>query len=366
MSVKKSVLFLSIVPHSREDRLAECARLAGWEPHLISLAEPKFDWRKNFSSASQPGSDLNIEEFSLIHAFASSGDQAAQFVANKLKPTILDIYDPISTQAGEEAWKHQAERWAIENADGITHRDLRIKTLQRAHGWRLPQHNLFLYDPLPAVKSKPKRDGIRVVSIGWIGKGDTSAMKTIDTLCYGGIHVHIFFNRYANGEEIKQYLDYAYWSPYLHIEEPVYGQAYWDRLREFDFGLAVSDRLNFNEPFEDYDQNLLRTCGSSRIADYIAAGLGIIHSPGLKFQNFIARRYAPVVVPVDKEFLASPRRALQAAANSERKDVSAITTAGVAQRLGRFYEEVLSDSRAGVGRSGSVPIGNGTVRARAS
>jgi hypothetical protein len=78
--------------------------------------------------------------------------------------------------------------------------------------------------------------------------------------------------------------------------------------------------------------------------DYLLVGLGIIISPGLEFQWFLARRYALVTVPVTREFLKSPRStlelALQKKAKAVMKNLAAITTRGVARRLGEFYSKV--------------------------
>ena len=111
-----------------------------------------------------------------------------------------------------------------------------------------------------------------------------------------------------------------------------------------DFGLAIFEPDLFGESPKEYTEDYLKGCGSSRLMDYIKADLGVIISPCFKFQLFIARRYAPVVVTVTGEFLQKPRPILEAALREKarvgKKDLSAITTQGVAQRLGRFYEQV--------------------------
>src|ERR1043166_7604599 len=44
----RCVLFLSLKPHTREAKLAEAARFAGWHPILISTESPNFDADKYF------------------------------------------------------------------------------------------------------------------------------------------------------------------------------------------------------------------------------------------------------------------------------------------------------------------------------
>jgi hypothetical protein len=83
--------------------------------------------------------------------------------------------------------------------------------------------------------------------------------------------------------------------------------------------------------------------------DYVQAGLGIIIPPGVAFQWFLARRYAPVAVPLTREFLSNPRpileSALQRKARAKQKDLSAISVRGAARRLTRFYSEIAGQPR---------------------
>ena len=88
-----------------------------------------------------------------------------------------------------------------------------------------------------------------------------------------------------------------------------------------------------------------RGAGSSRLMDYLRVGLGVIISPGLKFQWFLARRYSVVVVPVTREFLKDPRPSLESAmreiSQPKKRNLAAITTRGAAPRLGKLYRRVI-------------------------
>jgi hypothetical protein len=232
----------------------------------------------------------------------------------------------------------------------MTHRDLRVKYLHELYRYPLPQHNTLIMDLLPEASPRRRHvrsDGeIRVVSVGWVGKGDSSILRTIRALCADRIHVHMYVNPFQRetDPEIEDYRELKKQSHYFHFEQPVFGDAYWEHLSRYDFGLSVCEPLVFGETPVSVTMDSLHGAGSSRLTDYILAGLGIIISPGLRFQWFLARRYGAVVVSVSHGFFQSPQVVLESAlrlkAESRPKNVSAITTRGVARRLGEFYSKV--------------------------
>lgn len=361
--LERCVLFLSLRPHTREARLAEAARLAGWEPFLIHAGDLKFDADKYFLVHARIGGLLQLLLISwffrgpLIHLFAPDGAQAYLLCATKIRPLILDINDTCKShliQSTPRIWE-QCERDAIRTSDGMTHRDLRVKYLHELYGYPLPRHNMLVVDvgqeKVSQGKSSPssqvKRSGeIRVVSVGWVGKGDNSIMRTIRALCADRIHVHMYTNPFQRetDPEIAGYWKLQKQSEYFHFEQPVFGCAYWEHLSRYDFGLSVCEPLVFGETPVSVTMDSLQGAGSSRLTDYILAGLGVIISPGLRFQWFMARRYAAVVVSVTPELLNGPRAILESAlrqkADARPKNVSAITIRGASRRLGKFYSKV--------------------------
>jgi hypothetical protein len=154
------------------------------------------------------------------------------------------------------------------------------------------------------------------------------------------VHVHVFFNpmQHPAHPDAIYYRQLERDCPFFHVEKSVWGDAYWETLRRFDFGLSVNERIIFGEPAEEYDMGEIAVCGSSRIADYVATGLGAIVTPGLRLQSLIARHYAPVCVEADRAFLENPRPALCAALRARRnRPLHALTCSGVAPRLDAFY-----------------------------
>jgi hypothetical protein len=356
------VLFVSLKPHTREAKMAETARLGGWHPILIYAEPPNFDADKYFQAHARVGGLFQLLFISwlfqgrLIHLFAPDGAQAYLLCVTKIRPLILDLNDTCKSHALESLpriWE-RCERDAIRAADGMTHRDLRIKYLHQIHAYPLPRRNLLFIDLLPEVSprlGRTTREGeLRVVSVGWVGRGDSSILRTIRALCAGNIHVHMYVNPFQreSDPDIAGYVALQRESKYFHFERPVFGDAYWEELSGYDFGLSVSEPLVFGETLKSVTLDSLRGAGSSRLTDYFLSGLGVIISPGLRFQWFLARRYAAVVVPVTPAFLDNPRPALEAAfqkkTNTLRRNLSAITTKGAARRLGEFYSKVAQGS----------------------
>ena len=358
-NLHKYVLFISLRPHTRETRLAQAARIAGWEPILVYAGgDLKYEVGKFFYLHARVGGLFRLLwviwyfRGPLVHVFAPDGAQAYLLCKAKTGRLILDINDTTMSHLlniNPRIW-HYCEREAIRAADGMTHRDLRVKYLQKLYGYSLPRYNILVQDPLtevPTPQSKVrKRDDIHVVSSGFVGIGENAIVRTLRALCADRIHVHMYtmpLQRQAD-QELKPYFELQQQSEYFHWKDAVYGESYWTSLTSCDFGLVAYEPFVFGEIPTLVTLDALRGNTSSRLMDYAQAGLGIIIPPGVAFQWFLARRYAPVTVALTREFLARPRAALESAlrekASARKKNLQAITTSGVARRLGMFYEKV--------------------------
>ncbi len=352
----RTVLFLSIVAHSREIRLAAAARHSGWLPILVTSTQPRFNVSEHFQVAQVVPHQLLLLLVQwlfpgpIVHLFTPFGDQAAPFLTYKTKPVILDIYDPCSEFKNEPMQRHMLERWCIGNADGFVYRDLRIRYLIRQRGYERPRRSIFLHDPLWRLPEgiEPHREphtpgDIHVVSIGWVGGGDCSMLRIFQILCAHQIHVHTYFNlhQFQGHPDATDYYRLQQMTPYFHIEDQVYDDDYWRMLVRYDFGTAVTDRLAMGEPFDNISPEAISGCGSSRVADFLSAGIGVIHHPGQRFQHSLARRYGAGVVNADAQFLRDPRSVLQRAMNNPLEysldRFSCVDIQGVSKRLGEFY-----------------------------
>ena len=352
----RTVLFASFTPHTRECRLAAAARLAGWEPYHVCNGTPKYTPADYFSFSAQLPDPIFLTlacwlfPGALIHAFAMSGEQAILLAWLKPRRLVIDLYDTCSGSLSSSVAHRQQEREVIATADGIIHRDLRIKRLQKLHGYKLPKHNILIHDPLPkaarGIGPRNHNEEIHVVSTGWISAGDNSIIRVARAFCAHQIHLHVYFNPFQQGvhPDTQCYWDLQKNSPFFHIERPVFGDDYWDALRKYDFGLSVLEPAVFGEKIANYTEDALAACGSSRLSDYIAADLGVIVSPELNFQSFWSRRFAITTVSATQEFIANPvpalRQALGTRAQRPPVDRASITIAGAARRLSAFYKKV--------------------------
>ena len=232
----------------------------------------------------------------------------------------------------------------------MTHRDMRVKYLQKLYGYSLPRHNILVQDPLTETSPRPSKSKhggeIHVISSGYLGIGENTILRTVRALCTNQIHVHLYTLRFQRKDdpEMRVYGDLQRESEYFHWEEAVYGETYWERLSRCDFGLTAYEPFVFGQKPTLCTEDALRGCASSRLMDYVQASLGIIIPPGVAFQWFMARRYSTVAVPLTREFLKNPRPILESAlrekAQAKPKNLFPISVHGVARRLDKFYSEV--------------------------
>lgn len=354
----KTVLFVSFQPHSRESRLAKCAQLAGFEPLLVYCGKTNFSLDIHFRMHVRVKGYFQLIlttwffQGPILHIFALHGDLAYNFLRAKTRPTVVDLYDTCSGFVKASNLSKNRERKVIQLADGMIHRDLRVKYLEKLYGYKMPHFNVFISDPLIELQPHPvklkKENGIHVVSIGWVDEKDNSVLRIATALCQACVHVHVYFNPFQRNRtsSMERYLLLQENSKYFHIEEPVYGNSYWRHLKQYDFGLSVFEPHFFQEEQDSYTIDYLKGCGSSRLMDYINAGLGIIISPSLEFQFFLARRYALTVVEMTHEFLKNPKPILETSLYNKTfnrsRNLKAITIKEASQRLKKFYSKLES------------------------
>ncbi len=349
-----SVLFLSIRPHSREARLALAAREGGWTPYLVSLETPRTGALSAFANIVVVRELLHLVYACwlfpgrLVHAFGLKGD--ALYLVARLKPEklVVDFYDTCAGTVADNAAQKAREAFVLERADGATHRDTRLSCLRRLGKLGLPSRNLFLHEPITQrpPPNPSSKTGLKVISTGWLGEGDNSVLRVVEALLDAGIQVCLVLNptQRMSFPMIQPYLALAARKRGLAVRESVFGDAYWRLLQEHDFGLAISEPGIFSEQLMDFTQDAMENCGSSRLADYISAGLGVITSPNLRFQNFISRHFAAAHVVADRTFLSDPVSFLRKAlALKKPRDLLSLSSSSAGPRLIRFYHSILND-----------------------
>ncbi len=357
-SCRKTVLYLALQPHSREARLAAAAKKAGWYPVLVYLAKPNYQPSADFAAHAAASGVIEMVLASwlfpgpLAHLFTLAGEDAHLFAMLKPRRLVLDFYDTSSGMRFKNTAQHAAERDAASAADGFTHRDLRMHFLQKCGKFPRFKHNVFICDPFASGdQAMPRRmrspdNPIRIVSTGWAGNPPDMIVRIVRKLACENIHVHLHLNSFEvrAAHTVAMYRRLEAENPAFHLEPTLSGEAYWDALAGYDFGLSLTDAVMFDEEGRHYTHDYIAGCGSSRLSDYIRAGLGVICSPKFRFQNYWARRYAMAVIPATQAWLGNPlpvlRETLQKMQSLPPRNLYSATVDAVASRLGRFYDAV--------------------------
>lgn len=319
VEIEKSVIFLSNIIHTRHKRIADAIGSNNWDPIIVSINKPDVLLNYQYFNAKnifQLYLIFIIYPGKLVHYFASIGSEAYFFTRLKNNFIILDIYDTVTGIQNAEPILKYREKYAIEHSKAILHRDLRIHFLKKLYNYKLPAFNILIPDFIEkSISNKIKNnDEIHVVSIGSIGaEGDDDMIYRISKiLCEKKIHVHVFEPRYTfNEPKTRKYKILSESNSYFHIENPIYGDLFKEKIRTFDYGLNIYEPFLFNEKPKQYTIDYLRGCGSSRLSDYIELGLGTIVTPGFDYQIFLAKRYSQRYVLADQSFLENPLKILK-------------------------------------------------------
>lgn len=327
---EKTVYFFSIKPHTRERLFAKYAKENGFRVTLFTIDKVKeidcllFDNYFTFK---------NIVELQLIswvlkdqvqHFFGLDGSKLYGFIKMQLNPVITDIYDTCEGRASSYFLQKRMEAYVIQNAVAITHRDLRIKNLY-SNFEREDKLDAFIPDIPVSLTSnttthKSIEREIHLVSTGWIDGNANNILRTSEIFCRNGIHVHIYYNPFQVRDSYwsKQYSNLEKQSKFFHIENPIYGSAYFEEISKYDFGLSLYDPWTFCDSNLEYSDIYIASCGSSRIVDYISVGLTPIVCPLLEFQIKMIEDLASSYILADNSFYENPRdRLLEAIENQK-------------------------------------------------
>ncbi len=352
------VVFLSPSPHSREPFLAEAARLAGWKTVLVYNQKPHYDVARHFDRVVQVTTTFEAMweracGFAprLLHVFGLDGTRIRPFMQlPRPCPVAIDIYDPAIDRCHTTPEQRQAEISGVALADGMTHRDLRFRISAREGILQLPPRNIFVSNPIdrtlvpPGLRPPPAP--ISVMHSGYID-GASTTLPLFQRLCDDGIAVRALIGQHRSTEDpdLAPYLRLAETNPLFQISNALSGREYWEAMAQSHFGLVGSSNQFLGRPFWTTNEVSLLGCSAMRLADCIAAGLGVITTPRLRHCYFLAKRYSRLVVEGNKEFVRRPGEALRRAMlllqeNPAERDFSRLTVQRLAPRLAAFYEQL--------------------------
>ncbi len=376
VSRDRRVTFVSDYPGWRELKLAYGLKRAGWDVTLLRLK----DWA---TASGKQSLDMDYSTFHDVRQFQSpwealemahqSGTRvfhnfshfdyeiSIRLLRNKPGRVIYDFYDnPFSIQDSlhsSELKKREVKDWffCIENADAICARDLQLqyrrKELGIGRGKPLilfPEY-CWNYRPLPERRAD---SDIHIVQIGWmgletLGEVDTGCFRVFEKFVDAGCHLHIVrhpvypsFGSAAFEAAFADYIELGRKTGRVHLHPTVNPEKLSDELAKYDFGANVNNGLSFDIPWTSHNVARFPFCGSSRMYDYLDAGLGMIAHEQLKF---MFRNYSSYGIIYDATRLLDGADLKQELARRPDRDAlqrarSELSIDGNIARLTRFYE----------------------------
>lgn len=321
----RRVVFVAERPSWREAKIAYGLKQAGWDVILLRRYTPNFNDLSDFVDVlpfSSPAAAVEIahrQKAALFHTFAPSCDSTIMALVHQ-KPgrVITDFYDNIFSVAhGMPALERKfaddiaQQEFCLENADAIVSRDLQLQYHRKyrpvGRGRPLLLFPEYCWDrePLP----QPRRDGAtHVVQIGWMGfeqrgEQDVGAFPIIRAFVEAGCHFHIYLHpSFPPLESVlfrtlfQDYLALRDRTGRLHFHATVPPQQLVHELTQYDFGFNMINGLSL-PGIAWHHSNPARSpyCGSSRLFDYLDAGLGMIVDGPLRYMRHTFEPYRIVL-----------------------------------------------------------------------
>jgi hypothetical protein len=326
ISRDRRVTFVSDYPGWRELKLAYGLNRAGWDVTLLRLK----DWA---TGSGKQSLDLDYSSFHDVRQFQSSWEAlemahqaetkvfhnfshfdyqtSIRLLRKKPGRVIFDFYDnPFSIHDGlpvSNPKKQEDDNWrfCIENADAICARDLQLQYRRKELGIGRAKPLILFPEycwndrPLPERRADAE---IHIVQIGWmgletVGEVDTGCYQVFEKFVAAGCHLHIYrhpvypsFGSAAFEAAFADYIELGKNTGRVHLHPTVSPEKLVDELMKYDFGASINNGLVFDIPWSNQNPVRFPLCGSSRLFDYLDAGLGMIIHKQLKF---MMRTYRP-------------------------------------------------------------------------
>jgi hypothetical protein len=281
----------------------------------LSLFKDVFDRiivYKNYKELQEIISSLNPY---LFHAHAEPNLVIAVVIQSTKRPVVYDAYD-FTTLSGRDIQQRvpqiekDAERFALENADGIVYKGSydQIKFyLDKGYNIKAPTLNyddycgsdFFVNKGLDKLSSK---DGeIHIVHIGVIvplsflpekfGHGQFG--KTAIILAKNGIHFHTYYNPYQSCEEnYPCYRSLSQKLSFFHFHRGVPHQNLHLEISQYDFGSYLAgDNIPKEIPLTWFRAN-----SGNKLFSYLESGIPIIISEIFEYNCSFIYRYGIGIV----------------------------------------------------------------------
>lgn len=246
-----------------------------------------------------------IPNVSLVHGFAPKSrypDVARSFLGKPYVHDMQDVYTIYYDHGKGPKWLDSElphERLCLAESDGIVASSLEPNPALRMIRPAAKPATLFfpLYcDDDFFMDKRLKQDGteIHIAYAGGVAGshrnskqyGNTQFHKVIDMLSAQKIHFHIYPSPSTLPVDYWEYRDLDAANPYFHLHEPVAQQELSGELSQYDFGI-----LPFFRELSDLSDLKLKYATSLKLFNYLEAGLPVIVSEEIVYQEWILGRY---------------------------------------------------------------------------
>ena len=235
---------------------------------------------------------------SILHFFSLSSREGWECFQRLPREGIrvVDLYDTAIGQC--QKFEHiRSDLALLSEPEALTFRDPRAHRALRAGLIPEPPGGYaFLPDPVEAKRVGPtEKIGARKAAlVGWVddlGHPQGHTHRLVERLLGLGVEVVWIPSVFQREEVQKVYADCPRAkTPKILI--PANKEEYWKALQDCDFGICPGI-LRSAEGTPVNTSEYLSGCGSSRLADYCGAGLGVVLQKPLSFLRFYAARNAP-------------------------------------------------------------------------
>lgn len=319
----RKVVFVSEQPSWREAKLAFGLRRAGWDVILLHHRRPAFSDFSAFSDLipfSTPWEGVELAHHAkarLFHVFTPNSDLTSTLMTtHKPGRVIFDIVDYFCSVAdGFPSLRRKfaadigSQAYCLSQADAVCARDLQLqykrKRTRAARGKPVicfPEY-CWNIDDLPEASPA---ECVRVVQIGWMGferrnERDVGCLEVFRRLvqagCEGHIYLHPSFPQRPSRDFewlFADYLDLQAKTGRVQLHPTVPPEAIVSEISRYDLGLGMVNALTFDMPWTSHNPARMPLCGSSRVFDYLDAGLGLLLNRSNKFMFRTFSRYGVV------------------------------------------------------------------------
>lgn len=321
------IVFVAENPLERPAKLAFGLRKHGIPTILLYVNPPHYDPLTYFDFAvkcENPGECVAIAQRlrpKIVHVFSYHADQTAILLAqNRFAKIVYDYKDTFQNMINHpqdpNLWA--AQRYLVENADGLCCRDLQLSHYLRLNQVSTRGKTIFFPDycwnEKKAEHMRRNDDEIHVALIGTFLPEKAMPLYAshgylffAKAFAMNGIHFHIYPSGFTKSLLMQEgvaadYLALAQSSPFMHLHDPLPVDKIVDEIAQYDFGVTGWQGDLFGIP-EYYLLNNAQKYGiATRIFDYLEAGLEVITQPSINLQYRLLRN-RNVVTPLTKDMV---------------------------------------------------------------